>query len=292
MQEKVGEKIMKRFRENILFMLIGTLISITFSYVLAESIINSKDVYYEDKSGLAVNNVQDAIDGTCTKFNNNLTNLKKELLNQMYPVGSVYISATLSTADQVKNALGGTWEVYGKGQTLVGVDTSQTEFNTIGKTGGAKSVSYTPGGTVGNTTLTTDQIPSHTHTISHTHTTPQTNTTTLSLTAQSNGAHTHNLNVIGNPTPITGHPYNQPSSYSFYFDASGSNAGVTVSAGAHTHSVTGTVTVPAMTTNSISTSTSGATGGGKAHTHTFTGTATTISTLQPYVTVYMYKRTA
>ena len=76
-------------------MLIGTLISITFSYVLAESIINSKDVYYEDKSGLGVNNVQDAIDGTCTKFNNNLTNLKKELLNQMYPVGSVYISATL-----------------------------------------------------------------------------------------------------------------------------------------------------------------------------------------------------
>ena len=279
---------MKKFRENILFMVIGILISITFSYVLAENLINSKDVYYEDKSGLLADNVQDAIDGTCTKFESKVDNF----LDKIYPIGSIYISATLSTVEQVKESLGGTWEVYGKGQTLVGVDTSQNEFKTADTTGGAKSVSYTPGGTVGNTTLTTDQIPSHTHTISHTHTTPQTNTTTMSLTAGSSGsAHSHVLSfaTIG---WISGASwtFNIATGGNWGLKSDGSNS--TTVGGAHTHPVTGTVTVPAMTTNSISTSTSGAAGGGKAHTHTFTGTATTISTLQPYVTVYMYKRTA
>ena len=33
-------------------------------------------------------------------------------------------------------------------------------------------------------------------------------------------------------------------------------------------------------------------GGSQPHTHTFTGTATTINTMPPYITVYMYKRTA
>ncbi|MDR0435796.1 MAG: DUF859 family phage minor structural protein [Propionibacteriaceae bacterium] len=34
---------------------------------------------------------------------------------------------------------GTTWETYGAGRVLVGIDTAQTEFNTIGKTGGAKT---------------------------------------------------------------------------------------------------------------------------------------------------------
>ena len=33
-------------------------------------------------------------------------------------------------------------------------------------------------------------------------------------------------------------------------------------------------------------------GGGSGHNHTFTGTASSISTLQPYITCYMWKRTA
>ena len=35
----------------------------------------------------------------------------------------------------------------------------------LGVIGGAESISYTPGGTVGNTTLTVNQIPSHGHTV-------------------------------------------------------------------------------------------------------------------------------
>lgn len=41
-----------------------------------------------------------------------------------------------------------------KGRTLVGLDTSQTEFNTLGKTGGAKTHQ-----------LTVDEMPSHRHTV-------------------------------------------------------------------------------------------------------------------------------
>ena len=35
-----------------------------------------------------------------------------------------------------------------------------------------------------------------------------------------------------------------------------------------------------------------ATGGGQGHKHGFTGTTANISTLQPYIAVYMWKRTA
>ena len=52
--------------------------------------------------------------------------------------------------------------------------------------------------------------------------------------------------------------------------------------GAHTHNVTGNVTIPAMTTDSISTTTSGSAG---------SSTPTAINVQDPYVTVYMWRRT-
>lgn len=70
----------------------------------------------------------------------------------IYPVGSIYMSATMSTAAQVEAAFGGTWAAWGAGRVPVGVDTYQTEFDTVEETGGAKTV-----------TLTVDQIPSHDH---------------------------------------------------------------------------------------------------------------------------------
>ena len=71
----------------------------------------------------------------------------KELVDLIYPVGSIYISV-----NNVSPAafLGGTWEAFATGRTLVGVDTSQTEFNSVGKTGGAKTHA-----------LTVAQMPSH-----------------------------------------------------------------------------------------------------------------------------------
>ena len=68
-----------------------------------------------------------------------------------YPVGSIYIS-TSSTNPSV--IYGGTWERYGQGKTLVGLNESESEFSTVNKIGGEKTH-----------TLTVNEMPSHNHQI-------------------------------------------------------------------------------------------------------------------------------
>lgn len=72
-------------------------------------------------------------------------------LNYVYPVGSIYTSIN---ATNPTNLFGGTWEEFGKGQVLVGVDSSQTEFNAVQKSGGEKTH-----------TLTVSEMPAHSHSI-------------------------------------------------------------------------------------------------------------------------------
>ena len=62
-------------------------------------------------------------------------NIASTVLNLVYPVGSIYISVSSTNPSTF---IGGTWQSFGTGRTLVGVDTSQTEFNTVQKTGGSK----------------------------------------------------------------------------------------------------------------------------------------------------------
>lgn len=79
---------------------------------------------------------------TATKMADNsvtASNLATDVVDRIYPVGSIYMSATMSTASQVGAALGGTWVAWGSGRVAVGVDTSQTDFNTSEKTGGSKT---------------------------------------------------------------------------------------------------------------------------------------------------------
>lgn len=38
------------------------------------------------------------------------------------------------------NRFGGTWELYAKGKTIVGIDPDDTDFNSINKTGGSKYI--------------------------------------------------------------------------------------------------------------------------------------------------------
>lgn len=75
-----------------------------------------------------------------------------DVLNYLYPVGSIYMSATMSTVAQVQAAFGGTWVKWGAGRVPVGVDTSDSSFNTVEKTGGEKTH-----------TLTVNEMPSHHH---------------------------------------------------------------------------------------------------------------------------------
>ena len=57
------------------------------------------------------------------------------VIDIIYPIGSIYLS--VSEVDP-SILFGGVCESLGAGRTLVGVDTSQTEFNTVLKTGGSK----------------------------------------------------------------------------------------------------------------------------------------------------------
>lgn len=77
------------------------------------------------------------------------TMVKTKLLNLIYPVGSIYMSATNTNPG---STLGGTWVAWGSGKVPVGIDSTDTDFDTAEKTGGAKTH-----------TLTINEMPKHTH---------------------------------------------------------------------------------------------------------------------------------
>lgn len=77
------------------------------------------------------------------------SHLITKLLNTMYPVNSIYISLnSISPA----SLYGGTWERFGNGKTLVGVDESDTDFSSANKTGGEKAH-----------TIIANELPEHYH---------------------------------------------------------------------------------------------------------------------------------
>ena len=133
----------------------------------------------------------------------------------VYPVGSIYFNMAVSTNPATLLGVG-TWVAYATGQVLVGIEGSGT-FDTLDESLGAETASAS---TTGSHTLTTAEIPSHTHTI------PK----------KGSGGSSYNLDYV---------------------------------TGGETEA-------------------SGATGGGGGHTHT----TPAVSTLQPSVTVYIWKRTA
>lgn len=71
-------------------------------------------------------------------------NLLSGMLDWFYPVGTIYetTSSDLDTVEKVNAHFGGTWEFYGAGKVLV-AKSADTEFDTIGKTGGEKTVTLT-----------------------------------------------------------------------------------------------------------------------------------------------------
>lgn len=75
------------------------------------------------------------------------------LIDWIYPVGHI-ISTTNANYDPNNLYIHQTWERYAKGQTLVGVDESDTDFATAGKTGGEKTHK-----------LTVAEMPAHNHNI-------------------------------------------------------------------------------------------------------------------------------
>jgi len=65
---------------------------------------------------------------------------KKDIIDLIYPVGSIYMSVNNVNPGDL---FGGTWVAWGSGRVPVGVDVSETEFNVVEKTGGDKTVKLT-----------------------------------------------------------------------------------------------------------------------------------------------------
>ena len=63
-----------------------------------------------------------------------------DLYNAIFPVGQIVIKG--DNADY-SNWLGFTWERTAVGKVLVGIDSTDSDFNTIGKTSGTKKVTLT-----------------------------------------------------------------------------------------------------------------------------------------------------
>lgn len=179
-----------------------------------------------------------------------LQNALASVLQRAYPVGSVYINA--SNSAKPSTLLGfGTWVSLGAGRCLMGVDTSQTEFNTVGKTGGEKTH-----------TLTTDEMPSHTHGVNISTSSNGTSTGKVKpLVIDDGGGSDTNYTVSGNCS-VPGGRHNGA-----------------CSTGSNNHWIELQITVPNHTHSVIGNT--GSSGGNGAH-----------NNLAPYITVYMWKRTA
>ncbi len=73
-----------------------------------------------------------------------------DIVNNLYPIGSVYINAEDDTNPETLLGFG-TWEAWGIGKAIVGIDTSDTDFDTGEKTGGHKEMQeHNHSGTTGN----------------------------------------------------------------------------------------------------------------------------------------------
>lgn len=127
----------------------------------------------------------------------------------LYPVGSIYMSVN---ATNPSTYFGGTWVAWGTGRVPVGINTSDSNFNSVEKTGGAATV-----------TLSASQIPSHTHAKG-------------TLATASAGAHTHNLQNQKAPWGTSASNRVLVDATSGYTEVTNK---ATTSAGAHTHTVSG-----------------------------------------------------
>ena len=114
---------------------------------LAKKIAELEKIVIDNKNELdnKIENNKTSILNLTNKENSNNVFLKT------YPVGSIYIT-TSSTNPSV--IYGGTWERYGQGKTLVGLNESESEFSTVNKIGGEKTH-----------TLTISEMPRHTHSL-------------------------------------------------------------------------------------------------------------------------------
>lgn len=81
---------------------------------------------------------------------NRVTSLTNTFIEKTYPIGHILMTENPANPSTYLGV--GTWVAYGAGKVPVGIDTAQTEFNELGKTGGEKAHK-----------LTVNEMPSHNH---------------------------------------------------------------------------------------------------------------------------------
>ena len=80
---------------------------------------------------------------------NHIENGIADLYNAIFPIGQIVIKGD---NEDYSNWLGFTWERTAVGKVLVGIDSTDNDFNSIGKTGGEKTH-----------TLSVPEMPRHAH---------------------------------------------------------------------------------------------------------------------------------
>ena len=132
--------------------LIKSTLKATFPNITGAVTPTHTELNYVDGVTSSIQSQLDALSSGKQAAHSNLTALAAGNATIAWPVGSIYISN--SPTNPATSLGGGTWVNFGAGRVLVGLDATQTEFDTVEKTGGAKTH-----------TLTTAEIPSHTHPI-------------------------------------------------------------------------------------------------------------------------------
>ena len=82
--------------------------------------------------------------------------VRTEILGRVYPIGSIFTTVTAyANSAAVVAVIGGTtWVAFGAGKVLVGLDSGDTDFDTVEETGGSKTDSHV---------LTIAEMPAHDH---------------------------------------------------------------------------------------------------------------------------------
>lgn len=229
----------------------------------------------------------------------NVTNISlEEIFKRIYPVGAIYMSTNKVNPGTL---FGGTWVEWGNGRVPVGVNTADGDFNAPEKTGGAKTVK-----------LTVNHMPPHIHSFSWTGKPTGSASTSVSIGAEGNHFHTAGA-LMTNSTSITGTIGNMMTDnstglladgvFSCTESASHGRYGGGTSSSSlrdigkfnatHGHSITGNTEWAGYHGHSASASTSinmnNITVSGNTSS---TGSGAAVNNMQPYITCYMWKRTA
>lgn len=113
--------------------------------VLKGNVINDLSTY-DWNNAPSVGAVRNYLESSAVLHQSDIENIVSQAVSAAllagHPVGSIEVNVS---GDNPGTYLGGTWESFGTGKTLVGIDASQTEFNTIEKTGGSKTHSHNYG---------------------------------------------------------------------------------------------------------------------------------------------------